>query len=195
MIRKIFVPLALAATALFALTACGGDDYDCYIYENGYGEEQNGGVLIGDYEEICPYCGEYAHGSLRQPTPPMHIHEIFAPWQGPDAPFPQEEHDANIAAFVADFENVHTVTYTEFETDWHGTIILWADEPLRDFSFVSLDIAGHDWSQEDELSLNTREVIFAIPKLSPADVVVLNLACSHYLLPYGASSSTGEEGL
>jgi len=36
MIRKIFVPLALAASALFVLAACGGDDNGSYVGDDGY---------------------------------------------------------------------------------------------------------------------------------------------------------------
>ena len=151
---------------------------------------------INSVTELCP-CGEhYRHEQLRQPTPPINIHEIFAPWLGDwDEDFPQEEHDANIANFVWRFENIHMVTYTQFETDWYGTIILWTDEPLRDFSFVSLDVAGHDWDEDGQLVIDTREVILTIPKLLPTDVVVLNIAFAHYLLPHGAIIFTDEHGI
>jgi len=146
--------------------------------------------------ELCPDCGmHYVHELLRQPTPPMNIHEMFALWQGVDADFPQEEHEANIAKFVRDFENVYTVTYAQFETSWLGTIILWTDSPLLNFSFVSLDVAGHDWDENGQLVINTQEVLFAVPELLPTDAVVLNVTFAHYLLPHGAIIFTDEDGV
>ena len=149
-----------------------------------------------DAYELCTYCGDhYIHEPLRQPTPPLNIHEILAPWQGLGADFPHEEHEATIAEFVRDFEHVHTVTYIQFETNWRSTIILWSDIPLRDFSFVSLDVAGHDWDEDVQLVINTREVLLTIDELLPTDAVVLNVAFAHYLLPHGAIIFTDEQGI
>ena len=159
-------------------------------------DAENDGYDYGSDEyELC-YCGEhYVHEDLRQAPPPMNIHAIFAPWQGPDGVFPKEEHEANVAEFVRDFENVHTVTYIQWETDWHSTLVLWPDVPLRDFSFVSLDVAGHEWTDDGRLIINTREVIHTIDELLPTDAVVLNVAFAHYMLPHGAIIFTDEQGV
>jgi hypothetical protein len=156
---------------------------------------------IDSFGERCA-CGEdYADEVRRRPTPPMNIHEIFPVWQGPDADFPHEEHEANIAEFLYrfGFENVRTVTYTQRETDWYGTIILWPDShtPLRNFSVVSLDVAGHDWDENGQLIIDTQEVLLYVPILRhlQLDAVVLNVAFSHYLLPHGAIIFTDELGV
>ena len=138
-------------------------------------------------DDLCPYCGEhYVHEPLRQPTPPLNIHEID---------FPREEREAGIAEILRNFENVHKVTYTQFETNWYSTIVLWTDIPLRDFSFVSLDVAGHYWREDRELIIDTREVLLTVDVLLPGDAVVLNVAFSHYLLPHGAIIFTDEHGV
>ena len=187
--------------------ACRGDDAEDYSYSYDNGEE----IVYGEipYEdaydttdtspyELC-YCGEaYVH-ELRLPTPPMNIHEIFAPWQGHDYGFPHELHEANIAEFVRDFENVHTATEIQWETDWYETIVLWSDAPLRDFSFVSLDTAGHEWYEVEgsysQLIIGTQEVLLTVDELLPTDAVILNVNFFHYLLPYGAIIFTDEDGL
>ena len=86
-------------------------------------------------------CGEhYISDQLRQSTPPLNIHEMFATLEIEN---PHEKHTANITEFTRHFENVYAVTYTQFETDWPAALILWSDTTLFDFSFVSLDVAGH----------------------------------------------------
>ena len=126
--------------------------------------------------ELCPIChSHYVHEALRQPTPPVNIY------------------DGNITELTHDFGNIHTVTYLQRETEWYGTIILYSDMPLTNFSFVSLDVAGHDWV-DGELVIDTKEVLLAIPNLLPADVVILNVAFAHYLLPHGAIIFANEIG-
>lgn len=183
MIKKVFIK-SLLLGAMVLMVSCQSDNDQPLEY---YEDEA--------YVELCPFCGEYAHKPIRQPTPPMNIHEIFSPWQGLDSPFPKEGHDARVTDFVAGFENVHTVTYTQLEMDWYGTIILWADEPLHDFAFVSLDISSHDWGEDGELTIDTREVLLNVPRLLPSDAVVLNVSFAHYLLPHGAIIFTGEDGV
>ena len=97
-----------------------------------------------------------------------------------------------------EFDEIHTVTYLQFETQWYGSIMLWSDKPLWDFTFVSLDVAGHYWRsrqwREPELVIETKEVLLTIPKLLPTDAVVLNVAFAHYLIPHGAIIFTDERG-
>ena len=144
----------LVVVLIFVLffVACGSEEsFETTGYEP-QPQEIAGDEPPSSIYELCSICNHY-HEPLRQPTPPINIYEGFALWQGADSTFPQEEHDANIAAFstsVHDFENIHSVTYTQFETDWYGTIILWADSHLTDFSFVSLDVAGHYWDESGE---------------------------------------------
>ena len=74
---------------------------------------------------------------------------------------------------------------------------MWSDAPLRDFSFVSLDTAGHYWDETEtpsRLIIHTHEVLLAVDELLPTDAVVLNVNFFHYLLPYGAIIFTDEDG-
>ena len=143
---------------------------------------------------IC-YCGmkTYYHEGARRPTPPLNIHQlrefslVYGLWEAADP--------AADAEFLSAFENVHEFTYLQFDTDLYSTIALWADEPLFNFSFVSLDAAGHYFDEDSRLVINTREVLFTIDKLLPADVVILNVAFSHYMLPHGGVIFTDSDGV
>jgi len=142
-------------------------------------------------------CGEhYISDQLRQPTPPLNMHEMFATLEIEN---PHEKHAANITEFTRNFENVYTATYTQFETDWSAALILWSDTTLFDFSFVSLDVAGHYWDESipysPSLVIHTQEVLLTVPVLRPTDAVVLNVAFAHYLLPHGAVIFTDAYGV
>lgn len=181
--------------ALLALTACGrtAEPQVAPQDEPALAETPSPTRAPIGLSALCHECG-YVHEPLREPTPPLNIHELFAPWQGQDADFPQAEHEANVAEFVRGFDNVHTATYIQFEANWYSTIILWTDTPLRDFSFVSLDVAGHEWTEAGQLVIGTQEVLLTVDELLPNDAVVLNVAFSHYLLPHGAIIFTDEQG-
>jgi len=132
--------------------------------------------------ELCPTCGVYyIHELLRKPTPPLHIRDV--------------EHFGLGTSFLYQFENTYEVTYLQFETEHPATIAIWTDLLLFDFSFVSLDVAGHDW-YDGQLAINTQEVLLTIPQLLPySDVVVLNFAFAHYLLPHGAIVFTDDQNV
>ena len=114
--------ILFVAFALILFVACRADDADDYLYSYDEGEElvyeedlAEDAYDAYDTTDASPYelcdCGwVYAHEVSRRPTPPMNIHEIFAIWQGMDYEFPMAEHEANIAEFVRDFENIHTAT-------------------------------------------------------------------------------------
>jgi len=132
--------------------------------------------------DLCPVCGVYyLHKLQRQPTPPVGIRDVVEPF-------------GVGAHWLYQFDTIHTFTYLQFETEHPHQIALWADAPLFDFSFVSLDVAGHDWV-DGSLIINTREVLFTVPALQPGDAVVLHLAFAHYLLPHGAIVFTDEWGV
>ncbi|MCL2408746.1 MAG: hypothetical protein FWC96_03930 [Oscillospiraceae bacterium] len=185
--RKTIIFFILAITAaVFMLAACNeptsiSNTADETIANADTLSESSTEILSSsNVYELC-YCGDhYTHEPLRQPTPPMNIREMFTD---------------NISEYVYGFENVHTVTYLQLETDWCSTIILWADIHLRDFSFVSLDVAGHYWYEDRQLVIDTREVLLTVPDLLPTDAVVLNVAFAHYLLPHGAIIFTDEYGV
>ena len=124
--------------------------------------------------ERC-YCGDmYLHETGRWPTPPLNIEE-----RGIDA------------EFLSEFENVHTFTYLQWEGYWYSTLAFWPDEPLRDFSFLSLDLNSNGERQ----AFHTREVLLNVEELLPSDVVVLNVLFVHYLIPRGGIVFTDESGV
>jgi hypothetical protein len=124
---------------------------------------------VSQYHGLC-YCGEMYRHELRFPTPPINIREQ---WEVDDD-------------FLSQFENVHKVTYLQRETDWSATLIIWADEPIRDFSFVSLDNHADYYP--------VRQVLFTVENLPPTDAVVLTLAFVHYFHPHGGIAFTNADG-
>jgi hypothetical protein len=156
-----------------------GEEIDIVLEETEVPEETDIPDEIDVYENELCHCGEHKIGeSLRQPTPPVNF---------------REEHEVD-SEFLNNFDNVYTCTYIQFETEFYSTLYIWTDEPLYDFSFVSLDVAGHYWHEDRLLVINTQEVLLNIPVLLPADAVVLNVAFAHYLLPHGAIIYTDEQG-
>ena len=84
---------------------------------------------------------------------------------------------------------------------WQGqlvydTLVIWADEPLRDFSFVSLTF-NSDYGESDEVRdyFYTREVLLTIDELTPTDAVVLNVFFPHYLISRGGVVFTDADGI
>ena len=151
---------------------------------------------INSIGEWCALCGShYVHEALRQPTPPMNMHEILHP----DAEALEAEFLANFG-----FQNVHRTSYIwkhggrdDDIINRPGGMFLWPDRPLRDFSFVTLDVDGHYWDESEvpaRLVIHTQEIILQIPQLLPRDVVVLNVGFRHCLLPHGAIMFTEEDG-
>jgi predicted small lipoprotein YifL len=131
--------------------------------------------------EVCSDCGDHKVGeNLRIQTPPVNIRESHEVADG----------------FSDEFENTYTCTFIQWETDYYSTLYLWTDEPLRDFKFVSLDAASFYATEEEEpkIMIDTLEVLLTVPELLPTDVVVLNVAFVHYLIPRGAIIFTDEAG-
>jgi hypothetical protein len=128
------------------------------------------------FGELCG-CGENHTGDspLRHPTPPMNI---------------LENHEIN-DEFLNTFERIHEFTFLQFETEYYGTIILLADEVVRDFSFAHV---GFDLDDEGKLIFHTITSLFEIAELSPTEAVLLNVAFEHYLHPRGGIIFTTENG-
>jgi hypothetical protein len=125
-------------------------------------------------DELC-HCGEhYVNEDLRQPTPPLNIREM---------------HEVD-AEFLDSFETIHTFTYIQWETDLYSTIVLWPDEILHDFTFLSLGFNG----DAERMQFYTREVLMTIGELPPTEAVVLNVAFVHYLIPRGGLIFTDADG-
>jgi len=121
---------------------------------------------------------------LRHPTPPLNLREGYEVGDG----------------FLEDFARVHEASYFQFELDgWEGNrLYFWTDEPLRDVRFVSLNF-DLDWLDgEDEYDTQTRysvfNVILALDSLQVNEVVALNVAFAHYLLPHGGVIFTDQDG-
>ncbi|MCL2284931.1 MAG: hypothetical protein FWC32_01035 [Firmicutes bacterium] len=124
--------------------------------------------------DLCG-CGLYpAYYVLPPPTPPLNI-------------LSRDIDDE----FLSTFETVHTFTYQQWETDWYGTIILWPDEPLRDFAFLSILFDEDD----DGMFFTVREELLTIDELLPSHAVVLNVAFIHYLIPRGGITFTDANGV
>ncbi|MCL2170919.1 MAG: hypothetical protein FWB71_02100 [Defluviitaleaceae bacterium] len=132
--------------------------------------------------ELCD-CGEnFAREVARRPTPPLNMRE---------SPTPD---------FLEEFDNVHNKIFHEFDIfDWQGlpadavrppNLAIWADVPLRDFSFITLN---HNWFLSEVL-FYTRDVIFTIDELAPGDVVALDVVFAHYLIPRGGLTFIDEDG-
>jgi len=129
--------------------------------------------------EKC-YCGmTYLHEAGRRPTPPLNIEE-----NGIDT------------EFLNTFETIHAVTHLAWETDWYSTLAFWSDVPLFDFSFVSLCLEVDDDPYRAAFyTFYTTEVLFAIDKLMPSDVIVMDVSLSHYLIPEVGFMFTDENNL
>ncbi|MCL2108747.1 MAG: leucine-rich repeat domain-containing protein, partial [Oscillospiraceae bacterium] len=113
---------------------------------------------------------------LRDPTPPMNFS------------------DAERDEYPADLTKTHTFTYTQFEVENPAVLVFWPDVILRDFAFVSLDVAGHYYDENGQLIIGTQEILYTIDEFLPGEGFVLNVAFSHYLIPHGAIIFTDEQG-
>ena len=139
-----------------------------------------------EYSILCD-CGEhYVHEDLRTTTPPLNIRE---PWEWGVT---QQQFQESLYQF----ETIHRITYHQFETEWHGySFVIWTDEPLRDFFFASLDVAGHYWNDDSQLVIGTQEVLYEIDALLLGDAVVFNVSFSHYLLPHAGIGFADSNGV
>ena len=143
-----------------------------FIEENGarrvmlIQESMYDGFLLICGEDLMVRCDcgwDFAHETMRRPTPPINIH------------------DPNDGELLRDFDNTHTFTYIERETDWYTPLTFWADTTVRDFSFVTLShIPMEGYNQ-----FYVEEILFTIDELPPTDAFVLNAAFAHYLIPRG----------
>ena len=122
--------------------------------------------------ERCACGGGYAHEAGRTPTPPINIEE--SPAEG----------------FLDQFNTVHSFTHQEWDTDWYATLVFWADEPIKYFSFIALGHVFLPWQQYTY----EYEKLFTIDELLPDDAFKLNVAFAHYLIPRGGLAFTDANG-
>jgi|GEM_PF-3917247 len=78
--------------------------------------------------------------------------------------------------FLSQFENIHTAEYLQWETEFPATLIIWPNEPLRDFSFVSVH-------SNAICCAYVGRSILTVDELQPSDAVVLTLALMGYIHP------------
>jgi hypothetical protein len=126
--------------------------------------------LFAEEFELCE-CGTNYVYELRRQTPPLNVRSL---------------HEAD--DFSNEFENIHAFTYLQWESEWPSTIIIWSDEPLYDFSFVSLD-------NNAAMYFYVREILFTVDELLPTDAVALTVAFEHYLHPRGGIMFTDANGV
>jgi len=116
---------------------------------------------------------------LRDPTPPLNLCEGHEVGDG----------------FLGDFARLHEASYFQFELeDREGNrLYFWADEPLRDVRFVSLNFG---WENENYMQtiFSVRNVILALDSLQLNEAVALNVAFAHYLFPHGGVIFTDASG-
>jgi hypothetical protein len=144
-------------------------------------------VIENTYESEWCYCGvHHADEPVKQPSPPLNISEVLWDWSlNIDEAMILKE--TEIHEFVKGFDFVHEHTYLQWDEGWVNSIVLWPDETLRDFSFVSLTFDGYN-------VYSVAEILLTIDELPPTQAVVLNVAFEHYLFPRGGIIFTEESG-
>jgi hypothetical protein len=89
--------------------------------------------------------------------------------------------------FTYQFETVHTAALVQCEVNYPNYIVLWADEPIYDFSFVSVH-------HNAICCAYVGDVLLAVDRLDPRDAVLLTVAFAHYLFPRAAVIYTDSDG-
>ena len=161
--------------------------------------------------ELCWVCGEhYAHERWRLPAHPFHIREFERPFHGNrerdflgNYPFTnQEEQQKAVQVFLNNFETVHTFTYIHPRLSRHGealydTVILWSDEVIRDFTFMSIETDNlcDDYDGWRRHPYGHVEVLFTIDELQPGSSIALNLSFNAFERPSAGLVFTDKKGV
>ena len=136
---------------------------------------------------LCDFCLDHYIGEdLRLHwgnTHPMYIRDI-------DIDGYVEFYNVQADIFLSEFDIIYEHTYIQPYTGWPTTMVMWPDETLTNFSFVSLELGG-----DDGMTFYTSEVLFVIDELNPNDAVVLNVSFYHYLIPHGGIMFTDSNGV
>jgi hypothetical protein len=162
-VKKIF---ALLLFAIFiSLASCGNSDAidstPIFIQNAPPNLPQENAAPEQEASELCD-CGERNANELRWCTQPVNIRES---WEVDDD-------------FLEGFENIHTRTYLQWDAEFPETLIIWSSEPLRDFSFVSVN-------SNAICCAYVGETLLTVDELHPTDAVALTVAFAHYLYPRG----------
>jgi len=129
---------------------------------------------LAELELLRCDCGMFfAEDLLRFRTPPISMVEE-----------PTDE-------FLANFATVHHFTYNQqYPHPYTYRIVFYTDEPVRDFSFISL---SHAWVL-GQLYYYTWEELYTIDELLPGDAFVLDVLFFHYLISQGGVAFTAANG-
>ena len=175
--KKLILIILVAAL----LAACGSNDEteDAHVHEateviTSYTHTED----LADEYEVCD-CGMFSARYMQElhtqlSSPSMNIQEV--------GPFGHATH------FTYQFETVHTASYLQLEYEWASYLAIWSDEPIYDFSFVSVH-------HNAICCAYVGEVLLAIDILHPRDVVLLTVSFTHYLFPRGGIIFTDAGGL
>lgn len=196
-IRKLFL-FTMIFFSIFLFVGCTPSDNIDVSYESqaegislvSYIEEES--IISNDINENtdkskwCP-CGMYCTiAAVWQPTPPLNISAVVVDWSL-DVDEAMMLKALEVNEFVKNFVFVHQHTFRQRDNEWVDSIILWPDETLRDFFFVSLHYDGG-------AIFSAAEVLLAIDELPSTHAVVLNVAFSHHRFPFSGIIFTDENG-
>jgi len=115
-------------------------------------------------------------------------HELELPWATPPLNIRHADQFGVGTPFMYQFETVHAATFLQWESEFPATLVIWSDEPLYNFSFVSVD-------HNAICCAYVREVLLTVDKLYPSDAVALTVAFSHYLFPRAGIVFTDASGV
>jgi hypothetical protein len=143
-------------------------------------------TALPSLHELCDCGSQDCHDVITQPTSPLYM----LPFNWHALPLISQYK----SEFLNSFETAHEFTYRQYETDWHHTLIIWTDTPLSNFSFVTLGFEDI-YDSDDRSYFYIIDTLFTLELFQPTDVIVLNVAFSHYLIPHGGLIFTDENGV
>ena len=134
---------------------------------------------------ITCYCGR--HDIDRISTAPLNMYFIS------DWSIQHDTQGAKLLDYANLFSNVHELTYLQWEGAPYDTLLFWSDEAIYNISIVALSISDEevDWQN---VVFYTSELIGYFEELNPTDIIVLNVAFSHYIRPHGGIIFTNHAG-
>ena len=154
---------------LFFLSGCDGNGYVDMPEAGYYYQEQ--GQNHEDYQYTYNHCncGEY------------YAHEVIQP-----SALSINVHDSAEGELLKNFDNIHTFTYLEIETEHYATLTFWADTPIWDLTFMML---GQDYKY-----FYVEEILFTINALLPSEAFVLNVAFDNCPISRGGLAFIEDNG-
>ena len=135
---------------------------------------------------ITCYCGR--HDIDKISTAPLNMY-LISDWS-----IQHDTQGAKLLNYANVFDNIHELTYLQWEGAGFDTLLFWSDETIYNMSIVALSICYEEEVDWQNVVFYTSEVIGYFEELNPADIIVLNVAFSHYILPHGGIIFTNQEG-